>query len=323
MSPLLRSDDGWMTTRMPCIRVPLEMKMPWKQLIGPLRPLAADAGLEAWFREVCEGADTDPFSLAVSGGRLASTPGLAFLSGYQAALRALWPDAPPGLGALCTTERRRLRPADMATRWDDGHLSGRKDFVTAGDAVRWLLVSAREEVPDESPQLGLFVIEPAAAGVSLMPGPPLPIVPDIAHGCLRLEQAVGTRLPGDGWSDYVKPFRTYEDMYVLAAMTAWLYGVCLQQNGPRSLLLRLLGILAGAAEVTRLPANEPATHLLLAGLLEQFGALQPELDVAFLAAESPRAAQWQRDRGVLGLAVQAQARRLDKAVAALGVGEKV
>ena len=295
--------------------------MPWKRLIGPLQPVAATSGLRDWYRGVCNGApSTDAFSQAVYGGRLATTPGLAFLAGYQAALRALWPDAPPGLGALCTTERRKLRPADMTTRCENGQLSGSKDFVTTGDAAQWLLVSAREEGAGESPRLGLFVIESAGVGVSLVAGPDLPIVPDIAHGKLSLEQAAGRRLPGDGWSEYVKPFRTHEDLHVLAALTAWLYGIALPEQWPRPLALRLLGVLAAAAEVARQPANEPATHLLLAALLEQFAALQPEVDRALMESQGSWNAMWKRDRAVLGIARDAQARRLEQAITALAPG---
>ncbi|MDH2243859.1 acyl-CoA dehydrogenase [Stutzerimonas stutzeri] len=295
--------------------------MPWKRLIGPLQPVAATSGLRDWYRGVCNGApSTDAFSQAVYGGRLATTPGLAFLAGYQAALRALWPDAPPGLGALCTTERRKLRPADMTTRSENGQLSGSKDFVTTGDAAQWLLVSAREEGAGESPRLGLFVIESAGVGVSLVAGPDLPIVPDIAHGKLSLEQAAGRRLPGDGWSEYVKPFRTHEDLHVLAALTAWLYGIALPEQWPRPLALRLLGVLAAAAEVARQPANEPATHLLLAALLEQFAALQPEVDRALMESQGSWNAMWKRDRAVLGIARDAQARRLEQAITALAPG---
>ena len=35
----------------------------------------------------------------------------------------------------------------MTTRWDGVQLNGSKDFVTTGDAVQWLLVSARRRVP--------------------------------------------------------------------------------------------------------------------------------------------------------------------------------
>lgn len=119
----------------------------------------------------------------------------------------------------------------MTTRWDGAQLNGSKDFVTTGDAVQWLLVSAREEGADESPRLGLFAVEPTAAGVALTPGPSLPIVPDIPHARLQLAGAPAKRLAGDGWSDYVKPFRTHEDLHVLAALTAWLYGVALRERG--------------------------------------------------------------------------------------------
>lgn len=295
--------------------------MSWAGLIGPLQPVAASAGLRGWYEELCGAAgDADSLGLAVLGGRLAATPGLAFLAGYQAALRALWPDAPAGLGALCATERRTLRPADMSTRWDGVHLSGSKDFVTAGDAVQWLLVSAREESVDEAPCLGLFFVEPAAAGVVLKQGPSLPIVPDIPHARLQLDGAPATRLAGDGWSDYVKPFRTHEDLHVLAALSAWLYGMGLRERWSLGLQLRLLAILGGAAEVARLPAKEPATHLLLAAQLEQFAALQPDLDSAMTHAGEHCAALWQRDRAVLTLARGAQARRLEQACSALGLG---
>lgn len=295
--------------------------MSWAELIGPLQPIAASAGLRGWYEALCGAAgDADSLGLAVLGGRLAATPGLAFFAGYQAALRALWPDAPAGLGALCATERRTLRPADMSTRWDGVHLSGSKDFVTAGDAVQWLLVSAREESVDEAPCLGLFFVEPAAAGVVLKQGPSLPIVPDIPHARLQLDGAPATRLAGDGWSDYVKPFRTHEDLHVLAALSAWLYGMGLRERWSLGLQLRLLAILGGAAEVARLPAKEPATHLLLAAQLEQFAALQPDLDSAMTHAGGHCAALWQRDRAVLTLARGAQARRLEQACSALGLG---
>ncbi len=208
----------------------------------------------------------------------------------------------------------------MTTRCENGQLSGSKDFVTTGDAAQWLLVSAREEGAGESPRLGLFVIESTGVGVSLVAGPDLPIVPDIAHGRLSLEQAAGKRLPGDGWSEYVKPFRTHEDLHVLAALTAWLYGIALPEQWPRPLALRLLGVLAAAAEVARQPANEPATHLLLAALLEQFAALQPEVDRALMESQGSWNAMWKRDRAVLGIARDAQTRRLEQAITALAPG---
>ena len=94
--------------------------MPWHTLLKrrdrlPAQPDPGE-GFAALLREL---GTVTPFELAVAGGRLMATPGLAFLVGYQAALRMLWPSAPLSLGALCATEQRSLRAADMQTRLND------------------------------------------------------------------------------------------------------------------------------------------------------------------------------------------------------------
>ena len=132
---------------------------PWQALLNCRTRLPANPDLAEGYAQLLEtlGAVT-PFELAVRGARLMATPGWAFLVGYQAALRMLWPSAPLSLGALCATEQRSLRPADMQTRLSDLRLSGRKDFVTAGDAADWLLIAARSEDPGQSPRLSLAVV---------------------------------------------------------------------------------------------------------------------------------------------------------------------
>ncbi|MCY1400003.1 hypothetical protein D9M71_150760 [compost metagenome] len=294
--------------------------MPWNSLLGPLDRLPAGLSLEDWYAELLSAAGTaNSLFLAVHGGRLAATPGLAFLAGYQAALRALWPAAPASLGALCVTENRSVRPADLTTRLDDLLLHGCKDFVTAGESAAWWLVAARDEADGEAPRLALAVVLAGTPNARLESLPPLPLMPDIPHARLLLEGAHCELLPGDGWDAYCKPFRTLEDLHVLAAITAWLYGVALQCGWPRSLSLRLAGLLGGCAEVGRQPASRPATHLLLGGLFAQFEALSAELDAAFAQGPAEWAALWQRDRGVLAIAGSARAKRLEKALAGLGL----
>lgn len=293
--------------------------MSWRELLGPMQPIQPLAGLSDWYAKVVAGmGEQGPFALAVYGGRVAATPGLAFLAGYQAALRALWAEAPEGIGALCATENRRLRPADMMTRLHRMQLTGCKDFVTSGTSASWLLVPAREEEPGEPVRLGLFVVHPDSTGVVLETGPPLPLIPDIPHARLRLERARGERLEGDGWSDYVKPFRTLEDLYVLTALTAWLYGLGLQHHWPQGLVLRLSAVLVSGAEIARQPPHDFAAHVLLGALIEQFHVLRPELDSALEATAGPWVDLWRRDNAVLGLARNAQSRRLQKAMKAIG-----
>lgn len=293
--------------------------MPWQQLLSPQTRLPV-AGLEAWYASLLERTSQPaPLQLAVSGGRLAATPGLAFLAGYQGALRALWPAAPWTLGALCVTENRSTRPADMGTRLSALTLTGRKDFVTAAQAADWLLVAAREEEVGQPLRLALGVVHNGAPGVRIEALPALPLMPDVSHGRLHLHGAHCERLPGDGWDDYVKPFRTLEDTHVLAALTAWLFGVGQDSAWPQALQLRLLGLLAGCAEVARQCPSKADSHLMLAGLFAQFDSLCGELDSVFAAGDTHWAQLWRRDRGLLSMAGSARGKRLQKAQALLGI----
>lgn len=293
--------------------------MPWQSLLKqPVRLPAA--GLESWYASLLErlGSPT-PFELALRGGHLAATPGLAFLAGYQGALRALWPSAPWTLGALCVTENRSTQPADMSTRISGLSLDGRKDFVTAAEAADWLLVAAREDQPGQPVRLALGVVRNGAPGVRVELLPALPLMPDISHGRLHLQDAQCERLAGDGWDAYVKPFRTLEDTHVLGAIGAWLLGVAQQSAWPQPLQLRLLGLLGGCAEMARQCPSAPASHVLLAGLFAQFDSLRSELDAAFASGDAHWAQLWQRDQGVLAIAGSARNKRLQKAREVLGL----
>ena len=294
--------------------------MAWLQRINdPLRQMLAGTLGETYAALLERLGPVAPFELAVLGGRAMATPGLAFLVGYQAALRVLWPSAPPSLGALCATERRSVRPADMHTRLDGLRLTGSKDFVTAGLEAEWLLVAARSEAAGAAPQLNLAVVYPGEPGVTLEPLPTLPLMPEVGHGRLVLEQVACELLAGDGWDAYVKPFRSLEDLYVLTALTAWLYGVGQACAWPQGLRLQLLGLLAGCAEASRQCADSTGCHLLLGGLFAQFQALRGEVDAALAAGPVQWAELWQRDQGVMALAMAAREKRLNKAWAAAGL----
>ena len=291
--------------------------MPWQNLLECRDRIPANPDLAEGFATLLHQLGTvTPFELATVGGRLMATPGLAFLVGYQAALRMLWPSAPPSLGAMCATEQRSLRVADMQTRLNDLRVSGRKDFVTAGDAADWLLVAARSEESGETARLSLAVVYPGEPGVRVEKLPAIPLMPDISHGRLFLNNALCELLAGDGWDAYVKPFRTLEDIYVLSAMTAWLYGVGHDSDWSQALQLRLLALLAGCAEVSRQAPNNPVGHLLLGGLFAQFDGLKAEVNQALAEGPSHWAAMWQRDQAVMDLAAGARGKRLAKALAA-------
>ncbi|MBO1541832.1 acyl-CoA dehydrogenase [Pseudomonas sp. OA65] len=289
--------------------------MPWHTLIEHGERLPAHPDLAEGYSALLQRlGPVTPFELAVLGARSMATPGLAFLVGYQAALRVLWPSAPQSLGALCATEQRSVRPADMHTRLDDLRLSGRKDFVTAGDAAEWLLIAARCEAPGETPRLNLAVAYAGEPGVTLEKLPAIGLMPDISHGRVLLDGALCELLAGDGWDAYVKPFRTLEDLYVLSAMSAWLYGVGQECAWPQALQLRLLALLAGCAEVSRHNPSSAAGHVLLGGLFAQFHGLDGELSAALAGGPATWRELWTRDKGVMDIAAGARAKRLAKAL---------
>lgn len=293
--------------------------MDWTEWLAAQPRLTAEQGLAAWYEALLAHAGNEPLALALFGGKTAASPGLAFLAGYQAALRVLWPAAPEGLGALCVTENKSTRPRDLACRWDGAQLSGRKDFVTAADAAQWVLVAARCEAEGEEPAIRLLELATDTPGVQVELLPPLPVMPDIGHARIHFNQCRARVLAGDGWSDYVKPFRSIEDLYVLAATTAWCFGVLQGQNADEALQLRLLNLLSSVADLARQDARKPATHYLLAGAFAQFQALQQPLAAAMAAGDSTHAALWARDQALLQFAQKARDMRLEKARQSLGL----
>ncbi len=294
--------------------------MLWSTLLGPLAR-SAQTQPRAWFDLLSEqtiGAHS--CEQAILGGRLAATPGLAFLAGYQAALRALVPSAPLGIGALCVTEQRSSKATDIDTRVLDGQLSGEKDFVISGDQAQWLIVLARSEAYGQVPRLSAVLVATDNPNVILQSRPALPIVPDIAHSSVQFKQASCYILEGDGWNDYSKPFRTLEDGHVVAALCAWLYGQSLLDQWPQDLQLQLVAVLAGLKETLQQPNKDPATHLLLGGLLAQFTSLQVQISQALSSHSSDAISSvWQRDKAILEIARNARMRRLEVALNALAL----
>lgn len=293
--------------------------MVWARLFEPFERLPVSDTLTAWYAELLErlGKKPDPFAMALLGGRYSATPGQAFLAGYQAALRVLWPAAPWTLGAFCVTEKGAVRPVEMSTQIRNSQVSGRKDFVTAAEYTDWLLVAAREDGDAVPARIVVGTTKTNVPGIRLERLPPLPFMPDIDHARLYLQEVPVEQLPGDGWSDYVKPFRTIEDLYVLTALLAWVHSVAQQDSWPESLRLRILSLLAACGELSRQSPQSVCSHLLLAGSLAELQALMPGLDQAFCQGSPEYAELWLRDKEALTIAGYARERRLRKAVDAV------
>jgi hypothetical protein len=143
-------------------------------------------------------------------------------------------------------------------------------------------------------------------------------VPEIAHARVTLDGAAGELLPGDGYADYVKPFRTVEDIHVHAALVGYWFGAARQRGFARELLERLALAAVGLAALGAEDARAPATHVALGGAIAAAADLVAGLEAAWACVPDEEWGRWQRDRAILRVAGRPSAERLARAWQALG-----
>lgn len=150
--------------------------------------------------------------------------------------------------------------------------------------------------------------------MAVTPLPPGPFVPEIPHAKVSFTEVRELeRLPGDGWADYVRPFRTVEDVHVHAAFVAWLAANALRHGWPREAIGRASAILLALRELSDRDPSSPATHVALAGAIELTRSLIRDLEPAWASAPDEERARWERDRTLLDVAGKARAARLERA----------
>lgn len=287
---------------------------------------------EAWWERHRAAAmvEAHPFDQAVLGGFSADRVGYAFASGYQAALRALFPDLPADRPAsLCVTERGGGHPRAIETRLapqEDGsyRVTGKKRWATLGGQAGVLLVVASAGLdPQGKNRLRVVRIESSAPGVQRKPMAEPPFIPEIAHDEIEISGASAAEAdlyPGDGYTRYVRPFRTIEDVHVTAAVLAYLVREVRREGLPRPLAERLMGILMALRGLSTVDPSDPATHVALAGTLDLMRAPLDEIDRVWAKTESPAHARWERDRLVLSVASSAREKRRARAWERLAAG---
>jgi alkylation response protein AidB-like acyl-CoA dehydrogenase len=258
---------------------------------------------------------SDPWESAVRGGAIADRLGYAFVAGYEAALTALVPSRDRRTpAALCATETGGAHPRAIATVIEDGALRGEKTFVTLGTHAEELLVLAKTGDDGDHARLALVSVSRDAPGVSVTPLRETPFVPEIPHASLRFD---GVReyeaLPGDGWTDYVRPFRTIEDAHVHAALLAYLGATGMRCGWPREVAERAASLLASIRTITIADPSSSLTHVALAGAIELSRALVRDAEPHWDRAPDDERMRWRRDRALLEVAAKARAKRLERA----------
>jgi acyl-CoA dehydrogenase len=260
---------------------------------------------------------------AIAGGLAADRLGWAFASGYQAALHALFPDAPDDrICALCVTEADGNSPkAIKSTLRKDGSgwlLNGAKRWTTLGPDGALFFVAAREEAASaERPAIRIVRVSPGSPGLKIQAMPATKFVPEVPHARLEFENLRIEEtevLPGDGYAGYVKPFRTVEDIYVNAAIVSYLAREARRLSWPEHWIERAVSSLILLQELSKENPSAPETHIALAGALAISGGLIAETEACWQAAAAdPAAVRWQRDRELLKVAGGIRAMRTQRA----------
>jgi acyl-CoA dehydrogenase len=265
----------------------------------------------------------DPIHQAIVGGFVADRVGWAFASGYQAALRALFPDAPADrICALCVTEADGNSPKAIKSSLEKSetgwHLNGAKRWTTLGPDGALFFVAARDEAASgERAAIKLVKVASGAEGLQIQAMPATKFVPEVPHAQLRFENLrirESDILPGDGYDQYVKPFRTVEDIHVQAAVLSYLMREGQRLSWPQGWLERLSALLAALGKISDMPASHAETHVALAGALAIGAELIGECDEFWKKhATDPAALRWARDRELLKVASGAREQRLKRA----------
>lgn len=255
-----------------------------------------------------------PYERAVHAGEAADRLAFAFASGYQAALSVLF----PGVGlhevcALSATEAGGAHPREIRTRLDGNAVTGTKLWTTGAPFAGTLFVVASVGERDGQNQLKVARVAATAPGVKLTPLEDMPFVPELPHAQVDFRAAPASEvLEGDGYTRYLKPFRTVEDVFVLGAVLGYVRGVARRCGfaDPTA------GLLVEGRRLSAGPFSSPELHVALAAHLNAVRAAVDALDWSKASAEERE--RWERDRPLLDVANKARQKRLERARAQVG-----
>jgi hypothetical protein len=168
-------------------------------------------------------------------GAQVATPGMAFLSGYQNAIRCLDPACPiDEFAAFCVSEKGVKSPWDMESKIipvADGYcLSGQKGFVMLlPHELDRLYVIAKSETNE----LKCVFVSREIVGLEVTESLNAPFIKDIPHRGVRfsdVQLSSSQVLAIDGHYEANKPFRYWEDIHVTISMLAWMLRHCREET---------------------------------------------------------------------------------------------
>lgn len=272
-----------------------------------------------------------PIDQAIVGGFESDRLAYASASGIQCALRKLVPAVDPnGIVSICITEEGGGHPKALKTSLDpagsayQGHwiLRGEKKWATLSlDSETLLVAAVRGSHPDGRSDIAMVKIPTHAAGVAVNPMPQTPFTPEITHGQVVLQGVAvpeSAILPGDGYTKYIRPFRTVEDAFVSAAMAGLMLRIGFASAWPEETLNQVFQLIAVLRIVSTADHDDASIHVLLHGALAALKELGTVEGHHWERAPSQVRDRWARDIPLAGIAGKAREQRFESAWERMG-----
>ena len=247
-----------------------------RHLLGGTPRVSPLADLDQWWAQHEKASETffTSVSRAMAAGFAMDCLGHAFASGYQEACAAMVPNLAHTPMSFCVSEDGAVSPSAITTKLSekDGAyvLEGKKSFVTLGGHAKVLLVVAHTGFDDhERKRLKVLRIPSDREGVSVSTMAPLAFAPELPHAKLVLDHVVvdaDELLDGDGYDEYVKPFRTIEDLHVSAAIIGYLVRLGRLSGWGPKVLETLIGFAAAIYPLALVDPMDAAVHVAVGGI---------------------------------------------------------
>jgi hypothetical protein len=264
-----------------------------------------------------------PVDRAFVGGFHADRVGYAFAAGYQCALHAIDPTLPvERIASFCATESGGAHPRSIATSLvEDGRgafvLTGSKRWSTmAPDADVLLVIATRGKRADGQNDLVVVRVAADAPGVKRAAMETTKFIPEITHAEITFDEThvmPEAILPGDGYTQYLKAFRTVEDIHVHAAILGHLVRVARLYAWPQKFVQHAVALGVALRSVGTMPTESATTHIALAGVIDASRDLVEHSAEYWPRVDDDVRHRWQRDLPLLQVADNARTQRTERA----------
>lgn len=271
---------------------------------------------------------SETLEMAVVGGFISNRVSYAFASGYESAIRHMVPKLPKeAVVAFCVTEEGGGHPKAIKSTLKktdeliDGEkkwvLNGSKKFITCADEAELLLAAASTgTTSDGKNQIRIVLLEKKTPGIFVELMDQLPFVKEISHGRLQFKDVIVKEsqiIEGDGYNEYIKPFRTIEDIHVFGAILGYLFRVASIFDWPKNIKEGFLSLITTINSLAVCNPLSKDVHIVLAGVFRQLSDLLDRTDTYWDKVDKNTRTIWERDRALLNVAGRAREKRLASA----------